>query len=195
MFLSCNEPTATCDWCKRCDKCAFIFLLLSAHLPPALVVHTVFGGENMLGNPLCRGLFMRLIGKSSDKGKPLDCVGTVQEASAAVHLSAVQYSRCTMNMNWRRECKSDKKGCVASSIRGAAQDSLGVNCDVDRSGAIQSNTDGDNHSAIAGNEGEGPLPVLLNELCQLLCIECDTNSGEPVVNEENAILKLWGICD
>jgi len=192
MFLSCNEPTATCDWCKRCDKCAFIFLLLSAHLPPALVVHTVFGGENMLDNPLCRGLFMRLIGKSSDEGKPLDCVGTVQEASAAVHLSAVQYSRCTKNVNWHQECKSDKKGCVTSSFRGAAKDSQGENSYVDGCGAIQSNTVGDNHSATVT---EGTLPVLLSELCQLLCIECDTVSCAPVVSEGDAILKLWGICD
>ena len=37
-----------------------------------------------------RVLFRRLLGLE-EGGKPLDCVGTVAEASAAVHLTAVRY--------------------------------------------------------------------------------------------------------
>lgn len=195
MFLSCNEPTATCDWCKRCDKCAFIFLLLSAHLPPTEVVHTVFGGVNMLDSTQYSGLFMRLVGGGS-AGKPLDCVGTVQEASAAVHLSAVQYSQCA---TWRETCsmqetkkscdtkdrhdnsECDSSHCDYSQVRSTEQE-----CSV----GIESND-----SVIDCSAAAPPLPVVLWELCKHLHIQCDKDSGAPVVSHEERILKMWGICD
>ncbi|MGB4192163.1 MAG: hypothetical protein WBJ81_06455, partial [Rickettsiales bacterium] len=73
VFLSCNDPTEQCDWCKRCEKCAFIFLLLSAWLPTSSVVQTVFGGVDMLREEARRGLFRQLVGLEG--AKPLDCVG------------------------------------------------------------------------------------------------------------------------
>ena len=90
VFLSCNDPTDQCDWCKRCEKCAFIFLLLSAWLPPDEVVSSVFNGFNMLLLAERRRDFYALVGLAGPK--PLDCVGTVAEAAAALHLTAVRYS-------------------------------------------------------------------------------------------------------
>lgn len=47
-FLSCNEALRDVRggqrWCRRCAKCAFVFLMLSAFLPPA-VVEEVFGAN------------------------------------------------------------------------------------------------------------------------------------------------------
>ena len=136
----------------------------------------------MLNNPLCRGLFTRLIGKSSE-GKPLDCVGTVQEASAAVHLSAVQYSRCS---GWRKECAGDNKRQEDKNKTSVVEYNNSEKRDDKSSDNAKSGTD----NAICSTSS-----VLLSELCEILCIECDPISGVPVVSEEEAILKLWGICD
>lgn len=90
VFLSCNEPLQG-DWCKRCDKCAFIYLLLSAWLPPAVVMHTVFGGVNMLDDVSLMCVFEKLVGLEGCK--PFDCVGTVSEACAALQLTVLQYTK------------------------------------------------------------------------------------------------------
>lgn len=138
----------------------------------------------MLANPLCRDLFMRLIGVGST-GKPLDCVGTVQEASAAVHLSAVRYSECS---HWRGECSESVKG-VECRRETKSHDSSAVD-----SGAVSSAVNNGMENTTTTTTIQ-PLPVLLYELCQHLCIECDAANGMPLVCDEEAILKLWGICE
>ena len=46
LILSCNEPLGRdrSRWCARCDKCAFVFALLSAYCEPA-AVRAVFGDD------------------------------------------------------------------------------------------------------------------------------------------------------
>lgn len=91
LFISCNEPVNQNTWCAKCDKCAFMFLLLSSWLPSSVVVGTIFNNVNMLENESLLPVFEALIGCGSYK--PFDCVGTVNEAKAAVHLTALQYNR------------------------------------------------------------------------------------------------------
>lgn len=104
VFLSCNEASKGTNWCRKCEKCCFIYLLLSAWLPPRAVDSifqdrisidqtsddtciSLFGTESLLP------VFMKLIGGDENKLKAFECVGTFSEASAAVELSLHQYVR------------------------------------------------------------------------------------------------------
>ena len=53
--------------CTKCDKCAFIFLLLSAHLDPYYIRDNIFGGINMLENYSLTDKFMSLLGTMTTK--------------------------------------------------------------------------------------------------------------------------------
>ena len=104
LFLSCNEPTLDAssdggfDWCLQCDKCSFIFLLLSAWLQPSAVTH-LFHGRSLFQDDAAQSSFMKLIGKDKHNEeeeevaavKPFDCVGTIQESSAAIHLTLLRF--------------------------------------------------------------------------------------------------------
>jgi hypothetical protein len=70
LFISCNEPINHCEWCKKCEKCAFIFLLLSAWLPPT-DVKAVFGSVNMLANQRLTETFLSLMG-AEGRQKPFE---------------------------------------------------------------------------------------------------------------------------
>lgn len=83
-----------------------MFLLLSSWLPSSVVVDTIFGSTNMLDNELLLPLFEALIG--CGPSKPFDCVGTVDEAKAAIHLTALQYRRERKNSG----ICSDMEGCA-----------------------------------------------------------------------------------
>lgn len=73
-------------WCGRCDKCAFICLLLVAWAGASYVAETVFGGVDLLATEALLPTFVRLVDAGS--AKPMDCVGTVAEAREAVRLIA-----------------------------------------------------------------------------------------------------------
>eukprot|EP01039_Chlorochromonas_danica_P007995 gene7995-8817_t len=87
LFLSCNEPIQGSQWCLACDKCAFIYLLLSAHCPPAYLQQLFT--RNMFDDRSLTDKFLNLLGKGGMK--PFDCVGTTEEASLAVLLAAHQH--------------------------------------------------------------------------------------------------------
>ena len=108
-----------------------------------------------------KGLFMRLVGQGS---KPFDCVGTANEAAAAVHLTAARYSKAT------------RGGGIGS---GGGGDSAGC----------------DGWGGSGGNGGTSctALPPLLLELCAYLEIKLTDDNTAPVVVDEDAILKHWGI--
>jgi hypothetical protein len=90
LFLSCNEPVDVTRWCCVCDKCCFIFILLSAYLPKEEVV-TIFHGNDLFENENLIGIFLRLVGSGvSDDTYPLkafECVGTHLEARSGVELA------------------------------------------------------------------------------------------------------------
>jgi hypothetical protein len=89
IFLSCNEPIENKAWCNRCEKCAFVFLILSAFLPPA-EIQLIFG-SNLFDHQHLIEKFRAIIGYSPEGHKPFECIGTAQESQAAVELSLHQY--------------------------------------------------------------------------------------------------------
>ena len=94
-FSSCNrnfkvnKERQECLWCGECPKCAFTFLLLSAFLPKKDVV-SIFD-KNLLADEALLPLFADVLGFG--KVKPFDCVGTFDEAQAALCLAARNFSK------------------------------------------------------------------------------------------------------
>eukprot|EP01038_Epipyxis_sp_PR26KG_P009134 gene9134-12320_t len=75
LFLSCNEPIHGTEWCKSCEKCMFIFLLLSSYMKPNEII-SIFGEENLFENISLECKWRNLLGLVGTK--PFDCVGTVE---------------------------------------------------------------------------------------------------------------------
>lgn len=90
-----------------CDKCAFIFLLLSAFLSPA-GVQDIFH-YNMLANDTLMLVFMGLVGGAGSK--PFDCVGTIAEAKEAVRLSVEMHREHGMELPVVLQALCDYCGC------------------------------------------------------------------------------------
>jgi hypothetical protein len=86
-FSSCNRNfklsgAPKTRWCGECPKCAFVFLLLAAHLPKestlAIFNKNLFQDEHLLG------LYQQLLGIKDVK--PFECVGTPEETAAAFYM-------------------------------------------------------------------------------------------------------------
>jgi hypothetical protein len=69
-------------WCKRCTKCAYVWLSYQAYFPREFV-DGLFG-ENLFGVPENRAIFRGIIG--ADAHKPFDCIGLPDEALLAMEL-------------------------------------------------------------------------------------------------------------
>lgn len=70
-------------WCCECPKCAFIFLALAPFLGRDEVIK-IFG-RDMLDDPALLPLFKDILGFGNLK--PFDCVGTFEEAQAALYMA------------------------------------------------------------------------------------------------------------
>lgn len=96
-FHSCNrafhvDPTTRLDrWCGRCDKCAFIDLVLAPYVP-ATELAGVFDGREPLGDPSLLDVFATLL-DIGDGPKPFECVGDVAECRTAVALASTRPDR------------------------------------------------------------------------------------------------------
>jgi len=94
IFTSCNQSylvnkeRSASLWCGECPKCAFIFLLLSAFFGPEKLIK-IFG-KNLFEDESLLPTFQDLLGFG--QLKPFDCVGTFDEARAALHLAREQFS-------------------------------------------------------------------------------------------------------
>jgi UDP-N-acetyl-alpha-D-muramoyl-L-alanyl-L-glutamate epimerase len=92
-FTSCNrsfrvhESRPDTLWCGECAKCVFVFTLLSAFLTEKDLLR-VFG-RNLFDDKNLVPLFGDVLGFGDMK--PFDCVGTFEEARAALYLSAEKY--------------------------------------------------------------------------------------------------------
>ncbi len=86
-FLSCNVGWREERWCGECPKCAFVYLILAAFLPPE-PLRAIFGAE-LFARPPIRGWLRRLIRER----KPFECVGTRDEARLALALALVRQPR------------------------------------------------------------------------------------------------------
>lgn len=95
FFSSCNRQFTArgirpeSRWCGKCPKCAFVFLLLSATLPRQ-TVEQIFR-RDLFAEPKLFNLFRDLLGFGS--AKPFDCVGTFEEARAALWLTRARVAR------------------------------------------------------------------------------------------------------
>jgi UDP-N-acetyl-alpha-D-muramoyl-L-alanyl-L-glutamate epimerase len=81
-FISCNIAIHRNQWCKRCPKCAWTFLVLY----PFLTEEQVIGifGENLFRSEIIRREIWNLAASSI---KPWECVGTREEVRAALALA------------------------------------------------------------------------------------------------------------
>ncbi|MEP6859140.1 MAG: hypothetical protein ABJE66_00870 [Deltaproteobacteria bacterium] len=77
---SCNVAK---PWCGTCAKCAYVWLQMAAHLPPATVAAT-FGGRDLGELPQNERWFRELLGLAEHS--PFECVGSPAEAKLALAL-------------------------------------------------------------------------------------------------------------
>ncbi len=96
---SCNEKK---PWCKRCAKCAYVWLNFKAYFPEA-VVDTIFG-EDLFDNPINLLWFRQMLGLEDHT--PFECVGQVGEARLALHFYR-QNNTHTVADSLYDECKED----------------------------------------------------------------------------------------
>ncbi len=76
---SCNIQK---PWCRRCPKCAYVWLGYMAYLPVAEV--SAMFGENLLDLPENQLAFRRMLGL--EEHTPFECIGTVGESRLAFEL-------------------------------------------------------------------------------------------------------------
>jgi len=82
VFKSCNAGSKTDTWCCNCPKCLFAFAILSPFIPMMELVH-------IFGKIFFEGLQMLTYLKELtgiDDNKPFECVGTIDEVNAALHM-------------------------------------------------------------------------------------------------------------
>jgi len=87
VFKSCNVGSKTDTWCCNCPKCLFAFIILSPFIPVIELVH-IFG-QNLYEQPNLLKYLKELTG--IDDVKPFECVGTIDEVNAALHLFYAQH--------------------------------------------------------------------------------------------------------
>ncbi|MFN8077539.1 MAG: hypothetical protein U0Q15_19240 [Kineosporiaceae bacterium] len=96
-FRSCNrafhiDPAKrAATWCGRCDKCAFIDLILSPYVP-AEALRAVFGGAEPLEDDSLLDTFRTLLAVVPD-AKPWECVGDESECRIAARMAAARPDR------------------------------------------------------------------------------------------------------
>lgn len=88
VATSCNRAfrldAGDVSWCGECDKCRFVFLVLSTYLAPG-TLRDIFG-RDMLNEPDQIPGFEALLGIHSHK--PFECVGTEAESMVALSHTA-----------------------------------------------------------------------------------------------------------
>lgn len=92
VFSSCNRAythdSHSMYWCGECAKCAFVALILSPFVERSRL-ESLWSGKNLLLDPSLEPIYRRLLGIEGDK--PLDCVGEIKEARAAMRLNQALY--------------------------------------------------------------------------------------------------------
>ncbi len=87
---SCNVGQQKGIWCHNCPKCAFVYTMFAAHLPPQVVNQEIFHRELFEQEGLL-DTFADLAGLG-DK-KPFECVGTFAEMRQALRLAQHNYQQ------------------------------------------------------------------------------------------------------
>ncbi len=111
FFSSCNRNFTVSKqrpdslWCGECPKCAFVFLMLAPFIGRKELLK-IFG-KNLFADENILSLFQDLLGFG--KLKPFDCVGTFEEARAAMHLAAKNYKNDIVVKTFLRRIKNPEK--------------------------------------------------------------------------------------
>ncbi|SFV61084.1 UDP-N-acetylmuramoylalanine--D-glutamate ligase [hydrothermal vent metagenome] len=79
-FRSCNVGSKKNEWCGKCPKCLFTYIMLCNYINDATLVK-IFG-KNILDDAEMQELFDGL--SKSDEVKPFECVGTYDEVNYAL---------------------------------------------------------------------------------------------------------------
>ncbi len=77
---SCNIEK---PWCKRCPKCAYVWLNYMAYLPFDLV-NNIFDNVNLLDLPENQTAFQQMLGFGEHT--PFECIGQIEECRLALHI-------------------------------------------------------------------------------------------------------------
>ena len=77
---SCNIEK---PWCKRCPKCAYVWLNYMAYLPFDFV-NKIFDNVNLLDLPENQTSFQQMLGFSEHT--PFECIGQIEECRLAMHI-------------------------------------------------------------------------------------------------------------
>ncbi|MDR2525022.1 MAG: hypothetical protein LBC83_02335 [Oscillospiraceae bacterium] len=88
-FRSCNVGSKANAWCGRCAKCLFVWLMLSPFLSQKELVR-IFGSD-LGAKPSLAEELRGLLGLRCTK--PFECVGTVEEARAALTLTLLRFEQ------------------------------------------------------------------------------------------------------
>jgi len=92
VFSSCNRAfthdSTRIFWDGTCPKCAFVFLALTPFMPREKL-EALFSGKNLLKTPGLEPTYRQLLGIEGDK--PLECVGEIKEARAAMRFAQQTY--------------------------------------------------------------------------------------------------------
>lgn len=81
---SCNIDK---PWCKKCPKCAYVWLNYMAYLPVDLV-NQIFDNTNLFDLPENQLWFKQMLGLGQHT--PFECIGQVEESRLALHLCKIK---------------------------------------------------------------------------------------------------------
>jgi hypothetical protein len=88
-FRSCNVGSKKNEWCGKCPKCLFTYIMLCNYIDDA-TLQKIFS-KDMLDDASLRKLFDGL--SKSDALKPFECVGTYDEVNYALTQKYKSYSK------------------------------------------------------------------------------------------------------
>ena len=91
-FRSCNVGSKRNEWCGKCPKCLFTYIMLCNYIEDE-TLHKIFG-KDMLDDSELQELFDGL--SKSDEVKPFECVGTYDEVNYALTKKKAAYSDTNM---------------------------------------------------------------------------------------------------
>ena len=89
VFKSCNlgSKGSTWEWCCKCPKCLFVYIMLAAFLNKEEMVEMF--GKDLLNDVELEKDFIELIGEGETK--PFECVGSISEVVYAINKIISKY--------------------------------------------------------------------------------------------------------
>jgi len=94
VFRSCNVGSKSDEWCGKCPKCLFTYIILGSFIDEN-ELHQIFS-KNLLNDEELLPVFNELTGNSEIK--PFECVGTIDDVNSALILTLKKYKGKKMPM-------------------------------------------------------------------------------------------------